>query len=297
MPNLTWTNPIIDAAGADPFILNAEGKYWLYATGKAKDGRHIPIWSSVDLVEWQYEAHAVANGGEGAWNQFNFWAPEVLHYDNRYWIYYSAKHTKDDKNHSNRLGVAVSDTPAGPFEDLGPLIDHAALDGSPFLDDDGQLWMYYVTEHGSSRGHAPGKIWVDKMLDPQTVADEAVCLIDQHNWQEGPVVFKQTDGRYRLTFSLGGWTGDTYRVAQAVADNPAGPFTESDALIMKTTDAVKGPGHHNFFTGPDGERWVIYHGWDPAMTTRYPRIDRLRYTDDGTVSSDAPTCTEQTHSW
>ncbi len=294
MPDLTWSNPIIDASAADPFILKAKGRYWLYATGKKDGNRHIPIWSSDNLIDWQFERHAVE---EGSWNKFNFWAPEVLFYDSRYWIYYTAKTERDDKNHSNRLGLAVSDKPGGPFEDVGVIIDHAALDGSPFLDDDGQLWLYYVTEHGNTRGHAAGKIWVDKLIDPQNVADEAVCLIDEHEWQEGPVVFKQADGRYRLTYSLGAWTDDTYRVAQAVSDKPNGPFIESDVIIMKSTDEVKGPGHHNLFIGPDKERWIIYHGWDVAMTTRYPRIDRLYTAADGTLSSNAPTSTEQTHSW
>ncbi len=297
MPSISWSNPILDAGAADPFILNAEGRYWLYATGGNKDGQHLPIWSSENLIDWTFDGHAVSNGGTGAWNQFNFWAPEVLAYDNRYWIYYTAKSTKNDKNHSNRLGLAVSDSPAGPFKDLGVVVNHASLDGSPFLDEDGQLWLYYVTDHGNARGHAPGKIWVDKLLEPSSVADEAVCIIDQHEWQEGPVVYKQADGRYRLSFSLGGWTGDSYRVAQAVGDSPTGPFVESDQLIMKSTESVKGPGHHNFFIGPDQKRWIIYHGWDPAMTTRYPRIDRLQIAADGSLSSEAPTHTPQVCKW
>jgi hypothetical protein len=151
------------------------------------------------------------------------------------------------------------------------------LDASPFRDADGTLWLYYVTEYGNERGLAPGRIWVDRLLDPAHLADQAVCLVEKHFWQEGPVMLRQRDGRYRLTYSIGAWTNDTYRVVQAVSDRPAGPFVESDHVLMKSTAEVKGPGHHNFFTGPDGEPWLVYHGWDPAMTARYPRMDRLRW--------------------
>jgi len=297
MPSIVWTNPIIDAGGADPFMFHADGYYWLIATGKTEEGRHLPIWKSENLTEWEFVRGAVVNGGEGSWNQFNFWAPEILQYDNRYWLYYTAKNVRDDKNHSNRVGLAVSDRPEGPYEDNGVVISHSSLDGSPFLDEDGQLWLYYVTDHGSLRGNEPGKIWVDRLVEPGKAEDKPTRLIDRHGWQEGPVVFRQADGRYSLTFSLGGWTNDTYRVAQAVADRPDGPFTESEAIIMRSTEAVKGPGHHNFFTGPDNERWLVYHGWDADMTTRYPRIDRLTADDGGTLTSSAPTSTEQTHSW
>jgi arabinan endo-1,5-alpha-L-arabinosidase len=297
MPSLQWTNPIIDASGPDPFIHRAEGRYWMVTTGPAADGRYLPIWCSDDLVTWTFVRGAVARGGAGAWNLFNFWAPEVLFHEGRYWLYYTAKHTEDDKNHSNRIGLAVSDRPEGPFEDRGVLVDHAALDASPFRDADGTLWLHYVTEYGNARGLAPGRIWVDRLPDPSRVADRAVCLVDRHFWQEGPVMMRQRDGRYRLTYSIGAWTNDSYRVVQAVGDRPDGPFVESEGVILQSTEEVKGPGHHNFFTGPDGEPWLVYHGWDPAMTARYPRMDRLWAEADGTLRTPGPTSTAQERTW
>jgi len=299
MPTFTWTNPIIDAYLADPFIAFHGGRWWLIATGKAMDGRYLPIWSSADLREWTFVRGAVEAGGIDAWNRFNFWAPELLHHQGKWWLYYTAKNVEHDKNESNRVGLAVADRVEGPYEDVGVVVDHASLDGSPFIDDDGQLWLYYVTDHGNARGHAPGKIWVDRLVAPDRVADQAVRLIDEHGWQEGPVIAPRNRGEpYRLTYSLGGWTNDTYRVTQAVGPRPDGPFAEDpDGILMRSTDAVKGPGHHNFFPGPDGKPWLIYHGWDPGMTARYPRIDPMGRAADGTLSSAAPTSVAQSVSW
>ena len=297
MASLTWTNPILNQSGPDPFIYRADGAYWLITTGEARDGHFLPIWRSHDLVTWAFVRGAVARGAAGVWNRFNFWAPEVLHHHGRFWLYYTAKHTEDDQNHSNRVGLAVSDRPEGPFEDRGVVLDHASLDASPFRDADGTLWLLYVTEYGNARGLAPGRIWVDRLLDPAHLADQAVCLVEKHFWQEGPVMLRQRDGRYRLTYSIGAWTNDTYRVVQAVGNRPDGPFTESDRVIMKSTAEVKGPGHHNFFTGPDGEPWLVYHGWDTAMTARYPRMDRLLVASDGTFSTPGPTSSTQKYAW
>lgn len=297
MTAFRWTNPLINASGPDPFIYRAEGKYWLITTGAAADGRFLPLWSSPDLVTWTFMRGAVARGGDGAWNRFNFWAPEVLMHEDRYWLYYTAKHTPADQNHSNRVGLAVSDRPEGPFEDRGVLINHAALDASPFRDADGMLWLCYVTEYGNARGLAPGRIWLDRLLHPAQVADQATLLVDRHFWQEGPVLLRQEDGRYRLTYSIGAWTDSTYRVVQAVSNRIEGPFVESDCVIMQSTAEVKGPGHHNFFTGPDGQRWLVYHGWDPAMIARYPRLDQLLVESDGTLRTPGPTSTTQEYTW
>jgi beta-xylosidase len=297
MATITWTNPITHESGPDPFIVRAEGRYYLITTGLAADGRFLPIWVSSDLVSWTFVRGAVVRGAEGSWNRYNFWAPEILFHEGRYWLYYTAKPTDDENNAGNRVGLAVSDQPDGPYEDIGVVVDHASLDGSPFREADGTLWLYYVTDHGNLRGHEPGKLWVDRLIEPGRVAERPVRLIERHPWQEGPAVLRQADGRYRLTYSLGGWRGDKYHVVQAVGDRPDGPFVESDRVLMKSTDAVKGPGHHNFFTGPDGLPWLIYHGWDPAFTQRYPRIDRCSADVDGTLVSAAPTSTPQRYVW
>lgn len=298
MPAITWTNPIIGSYLADPFILRAEGRWWLFATGEAPDGRRLPIWSSDDLVRWRFERGAVAVGAPGAWNRRNFWAPEVLHHDGRYWIYYTAMPDGTPDNHGNRVGVAVADCPEGPYEDHGVVVSDASLDGSPFRDAAGGLWLLYVTEHGCALGRTAGRIWIDRLASPTTVAGKAVQLVGQHRWQEGPVFAPRADGRLLLTYSVGSWTDDTYRVVQALGDRPEGPFSELPGCILRTTAAVKGPGHHNLFTGPDGAPWIVYHGWDPAMTARYPRIDRLAIQADGSLAApDGPSSTPQTFTW
>lgn len=98
--------------------------------------------------------------------------------------------------------------------------------------------------------------------------------------------------RYYLFYSVGNWGDATYHVRWAVGDSPLGPFEEAEGRLLESTDAVIGPGHHNFFRGPGGGTWIVYHGWDPAHTARYPRIDRLSW-DGDQPRTDGPTVTRQ----
>lgn len=286
-----YCNPIIDGYLADPFVLRSNGRYYLFATGGSSDGRYIPIYQSSDLVHWQFVRGAVARGPEGSWNRKNFWAPEVIEIDGQFYLYYTASTENTPKNTGNRVGLAVSDRPEGPYEDRSVVVPHASLDGSPFRDTNGILYLYYTIEHGNSDGLVAGRIYVDKLVSADRVSGNPILLMSHHKWQEGPCVLLR-NGRYYLTYSTGGWASDNYEVHWAVGTSPTGPFKEQPGTLLKSTEHVKGPGHHNFFTGPGGCDWIVYHGWDPGFTARYPRIDPLVVSRNG-LSTTGPTTTLQ----
>jgi beta-xylosidase len=286
-----YCNPIIDSNLADPFILRSKGNYYLFATGSASDGHNLPIYRSSDLINWQFVRGAVARGLKDSWNRRNFWAPEVIEINGQFCLYYTASTDNTPNNTGNRVGLAVSDNPEGPYEDRGVVIPHASLDGSPFRDVDGTLYLYYTIENGNSDGLIAGRIYVDKLLSSNQVSGNPILLISHHKWQEGPCVLLR-NGRYYLTYSTGGWASDKYEVHWAVGTSPTGPFKEQPGTLLKSTEYVKGPGHHNFFIGPGGYDWVVYHGWDPKFTARYPRIDPLIISKKG-LSTTGPTSTPQ----
>jgi beta-xylosidase len=289
---MRYRNPVIDRGLADPFIVRANGTYYLFATGRADDGRLIPIYQSDDLANWKFVRGAVARGRKGVWNRKNFWAPEVMKIDGRFYLYYTASTEDTPKNTGNRVGLAVSANPEGPYRNAGVIIPNASLDGSPFRDSDGTLYMYYTIEYGDSAGLRAGRIYVDKMVSPKQALGRPKLIFKAHNWQEGPCVLLR-NGRYFLTFSTGDWGRDNYQVRRAVGSSPTGPFKEQRGALLKSSRDVKGPGHHNFFTDRDGNDWLVYHGWDPAFNARYPRIDPL-IVSGGRLSTIGPTSTPQT---
>jgi beta-xylosidase len=289
---ITYCNPIIDKYLADPFILADSGVYYLFATGPAGDRRFLPVHRSTDLVHWQFIRGAVAQGPEGSWNRKNFWAPEVIKINDLYYLYYTASTDGTPENTGNRVGLAVAGTPEGPYEDRGVVIPHASIDGSPFIGDDGAMYLYYTIEHGNADGLKAGHIYVAPMDSAQKPRDTAPTqLVYHHPWQEGPCMLHR-NGVYYLTYSTGDWTNDTYKVQWATGLSPVGPFTEQAQIILSSNQQVKGPGHHNLFKTPSGGDWMIYHGWDTAHRARYPRIDPL-ITDNSMLQSNGPTFTPQ----
>jgi len=272
--------PIIEKHLADPFIYESGGIYYLIATGNAEDGRKLPIYKSTNLESWEFVRGAVEPGPEELWNRYNFWAPEVIELDGKFYCYYTAAGIKTDNNRDNRVGAAVSDSPAGPFENCGIVIPHASLDGSPFLDDDGQLYLYYTVENGAANGWQRGQIRCVRMSDPLTPDGEHVPVITHLSWTEGATGLK-IDGQYFLMYSTGGWDCPNYQVrAAGRSTSPFGPFVEQVNPILKQNDELKGPGHNCWFRGPAGELRTAYHAWDNKFTDRYPFISRLGVGDN-----------------
>jgi beta-xylosidase len=287
----TYTNPIIDYGLADPNIKYENGYYYLLATGKAPDGRFIPIYRSKDLIKWDFVRGAVERGNIADWNYKNFWAPEVYKINGKFYLYYTASPQESPKNSGNRVGLAICDSIQGPYKNVGVVVPHASIDGHVFTDKDGSRYIFYTIENMNKDGLRAGQIYADKLLSPTKVAGKPVQIISNHNWQEGPFILHRNN-IYFLTYSCGAWTDSTYHVRYAIAKSPLGPYAEQPDTILKTNKGVKGPGHHSFFTDRKGKDWIVYHGWDPAHTTRYSRIDRIFINGDH-ITSDGPTYTSQ----
>lgn len=143
-----YKNPL-DVEFGDPYILdNGDGTFYMYGTGGGtKDG--FATYSSTDLVNWKFEGQIYHGNTENSWNLKSFWAPEVYKIDNKYYLFYSAdkKDNPTDELETFSIGVAVSDSPEGPFSDLKnePLFDpgYPIIDANVFHDDDGKYYLYY----------------------------------------------------------------------------------------------------------------------------------------------------------
>ena len=131
---------------ADPFMLRAEdGMYYVYCT--REDGAGFAVRRSRDLENW--EDMGVPFGPDRArWGISCFWAPECYRIGGRYYLFYSANWKENPSNEEEnfRIGVAVSEKPEGPFEDLSdaPIFDP----GYPIIDanvyeEDGRFYLYY----------------------------------------------------------------------------------------------------------------------------------------------------------
>ncbi len=285
---LQYQNPIINSYLADPFVMYEDGYYYFFATGEAKDKRFIPIYRSKSMSSWEFVRGAVAKGGETDWNYANFWAPEVIKIDGKFYLYYTAKSISDP---GNRVGVAIADSIQGPYKNIGVVVHNCSIDGHPVFDKDGSMYIYYTNEWNSAKGFYRGTIYMDKMISPTQVADKPIPVITHHDWQEGAFLM-QRNNQYYLTYSCGNWSDSTYHLRYALAKTITGPYIEQPDTILKSNKMVKGPGHHSIFLDQIGRDWLVYHGWDSAFTARYPRIDRL-FVHGNKLSINGPTYTPQ----
>jgi beta-xylosidase len=273
----TYRNPIIDAPGAaDPAVLCYGGRYYLYPT---LDGTGYDVFVSDDLVHWFRKPKCFTDKRGGVW------APDVFHNrrgDGKLYLYYTVNNQKGGK----LVGVAVSDSPLGPFVDRGVLVE-GAIDAHLFQDDDGAMYLYYV--------HLPGgfRIMVQRMADPLTPIGQPHPVIwPTEPWEkaqgqvtEGPWMVKHA-GRYYLMYSGSGANGPHYAIGYATADSPLGPFTKYPGNpIAHRGNGIFGPGHNCVVTGPDGRLWMLYHqkntekvDWD-----RFLALDPIWFDDAGVM--------------
>ncbi|WP_110052772.1 glycoside hydrolase family 43 protein [Chitinophaga sp. S165] len=149
----TYQNPLPVEFG-DPYVLKTKsGKYYMYGTGGAKNG--FAAYSSDDLIHWKNEGQVYYASNKNGWSDSTaawdgaYWAPEVYEHNAKFYIFYSAQ-WKDNPHHdleNFRIGVAVSDSPTGPFTDLSnkPVFDpgYPVIDANVLFDKNGRMFLYY----------------------------------------------------------------------------------------------------------------------------------------------------------
>jgi len=277
---LFFQNPLPISNIGDPYVIHAkDGNYYMYCTS-ASDGYYC--WESPDLVNWNPKKTKCYTYGAASWADHNFWAPEVVEYKDKYYMYYTAA----GPDISLRIGLAVSDFPQGPYVDIydHPLFDfgYATIDANVFIDDDGKKYLYFVRDCSENEGSGIQKseVYGIRLSDDMTGAEgEPAKLLspeqpwemasDDPIWNEGPEMIKH-NGIYYLTYSGNYFGGRSYSVGYATAKSPLGPFKkagENPILQAGSYESISGTGHHSMVYGPDGESlFFVYH------SHTYPRV-------------------------
>ncbi|WP_405725840.1 family 43 glycosylhydrolase [Streptomyces sp. NBC_00028] len=290
----TWTvsalvmkSPVLPGLNADPNIVRFGDTFYLYPTTDGFDGwsgTQFKAYSSTDLVHWKDHGVILDLGPDVSWADSRAWAPTIAEKDGKYYFYFCA-----DAN----IGVAVSDSPTGPFKDaLGqPLLKAGQFSGqmidpAVFTDDDGTSYLYWGNGHAYVAPLNADMVSIDtaKMKD-----------ITPSGYNEGSFVVKRK-GTYYLMWSENDTRDENYRVAYATGPSPAGPWTKRGVILEKDLSlGIKGPGHHSVVHVPNTDDWYIaYHrfaipGGDG--THRETTVDKLEFDADGLIKKVVPTLT------
>ncbi|WP_242642670.1 family 43 glycosylhydrolase [Lentzea alba] len=290
----TWTvraavmnSPALPGYNADPNIVRFGDTYYIYATTDGFPGwssTSFNAWSSKDLVNWTKHEKILDLGPGVSWADSRAWAPTIAQKNGKYYFYFCA---------DAKIGVAVADSPTGPFTDvLGkPLIASnpnggQAIDPAVFTDDNGQSYLYWGN----------GEAYVVPLNADMTSFDATKIkhVTGLDGFREGLFMTKR-GGTYHLTWSIDDTGSENYRVGYATVTGPMldGLVNRGVVLEKDPSLGILGTGHHSIVQAPGTDDWYIaYHrfaipGGDG--THREVTIDRLRFNADGTMAKVVPT--------
>lgn len=283
-------NPLFPGWYADPEAHVFDGEYWIYPTFSAEYERSVFLdaFSSPDLVTWTRHP-SVIDTSEVRWATRAMWAPSAIQKGGKTYLFFSANDIQGgDSVTVGGIGVAVADTPAGPFKDLlgRPLIDRfhgyaQPIDQFVFHDGDTYYLLYGGWQHAN----------IAQLNDDFTgfvPYSDGVTFrgITPTGYVEGPVMFTR-NGVYYFMWSEGEWGDETYRVAYGMSDSVFGPWERIGTVLEQAPPIATGAGHHSVIQIPGTDEWyIVYHRRPIPNESRYHRvtaIEHMVFNPDGTI--------------
>lgn len=257
---------------ADPSARVFHGTLYVYPThdlagNKGWDSTDWHVFSTKDMKHWT-DHGVIFSLKDITWAKKYAWAPDCIERNGKYYFYFPA----DDQ-----IGVAVSNSPIGPFKDaLGkPLITNReagirSIDPAVFIDDDGQAYLYF--------GNSSGKLGVVKLKSDMITRDGPIQVLDVPNYHEGIWVHKHKGLYY---FSYPSHRGDKVAnlMEYSIAKSPMGPFEHKGVILDNHSRNI-----HGSVTEFKGKSYLFYHVAGPSAYERRVCVERLFYDKDGSIT-------------
>src|SRR5690606_17086840 len=282
---------------ADPSAHVFNGRVYVYPSHDRNDSQTFDmidyhVYSSENLKDWT--DHGVALHLDSvSWTKEKAWAPDCGFKNGKYYFYFPT-----DRSY---IGVAVSDSPAGPFKDaLGkPLLTKDTpgvvnkrdfIDPTIFIDEDGTPYLFF------------GQLDVNvvQLNEDMISYDGPVHIVEgAKDFFEAIWVHKYND-TYYLSYSTWGEKGVTGpQIVYATSKNILGPY-EYQGVIL---DEVNSGTNHHSIVEYKGQWYLFYHDSNlflertPEDSTeikyrpfrRSINIDYLYHNKDGTIKKVIPT--------
>lgn len=291
-------NPLVkDKFTADPAPMVHDGRLYLYVghdeyydgQDTASGGKEFNItewlcYSTADMQTWT-DHGAVLSPADFSWAVGEAWASQVIEKDGKFYFFTTVQ--AGAPYTGKAVGVAVGDSPVGPFKDaIGkPLVCDTMtsngergwwndIDPTVLVDDKGQAWLCWGN----------GTCFMAKLKPGMTELDGEIQVIDLPKYMEGPWLHKRGD-MYYLTYASDG--GGKEAISYATAPDVAGPWIYRGELT--------GPAENSYTIHPgiiefNGRWYLFYHnavltldGHRGAIGRRSVCLDELHYNSDGTM--------------
>jgi len=287
---------------ADPDILysNKTKKYYIYPTSDGFNdwsGNYFKTFSSDNLIDWKDEAIILDLPKDVSWANRNAWAPCIVEKKIKgkyqYFYYFTA---------AQKIGVAVSDNPTGPFKDSGKALVATKPEGAKGgqeIDPDvftdpktGKSYLYW------GNGYMAVAELNDDMVSFK--GDTKLIKVDK-TFREGTYIIYRK-GTYYFMWSEDDTRSPNYKVRYGTSKSPLGPIEipENNIVIQGIPDqGIYATGHNSVLQIPNKDEWYItYHRFSYPTGIKMGRaggfhrevcIDKLEFNPDGTMKQVTPT--------
>jgi hypothetical protein len=302
---------------ADPSAHVFDGKIYIYPSHDIDagipfndNGDHFGMEDyhvfSMDSISSEVKDNGVAlHVKDVAWAERQMWAPDAACKNGKYYLYFPAKRA----NGIFQIGVAISDSPTGPFTpELEAIEGSYTIDPAVFEDEDGKFYMYFGGIWGGQLQKYRNNQYTDENeepLDNEPALGPIIALLseDMKQFAEEPKEIKILDengnillagdndrrffeaswmhkynGKYYFSYS----TGDTHFICYAIGDNPYGPFTYQGRIL----NPVIGWTSHHSICKVDDKWYLFYH--DSSLSKgvthlRSIKVTEIVYNEDGSI--------------
>src|SRR5690349_17078567 len=217
IPGTMWTDTAgnrLQAHGVGIFTVGST--YYMVGEDKVAGSTFTAVacYSSTDLVHWTRQANALSRQASGDLGPGRIVErPKVIN-NSTTRKYVMWMHIDNTSYNDQRAGVAVSDTPCGPYTFLGATrpLGHPSRDIGLFKDDDGTAYLIHEDPAAGMR--------IERLAADYTTAQSTVATFPS---LESPAMAKVGGRYFLLTSHLTGWgTNDN---VYATASSPAGPWS------------------------------------------------------------------------
>lgn len=298
--------------GGDPSALVVGDTLYLYVghDTSPNDTYVIPeylCYSTKDLKEWTYHG-VVLKMSDVSWGDNNSaWAGQVArHYDetagkDMYYLYFCSWDSTDSGKQS--IGVAVSDSPTGPFEDIGQALVKGSFttgESSGWNDIDPTVWIENDEDGVEHRYLAwgNGKFYICELNEDMVSVkdydgDGEITFGGDVLEKVAPSSFTEAPWLYRRQDESGNYYGDYYLFYASHWRERMSYATASD--LMKSTfyyeDTIMQPSvtsntNHMAVVDFLGKTWFIYHNGSLPGGSGFRRvacIAEVKIDDDGYI--------------
>ena len=301
--NSTAQNPFVQTwFTSDPAPMVHNGKMYVY-TGHDEDNADFfwmqewRVYSTDDMVNWQDHGSPLALESF-SWADDRAWASQCVERDGKFYWYICA-HSK--LSNGMAIGVAVSDTPTGPFRDaIGkPLFENGSwdhIDPTVLIDDDGQAWLmwgnpqcYYLKLNRdmiSYSGELGRLDMTEEAFGGPMMSQREKGKKYKDSYVEGPWLTKR-NGTYQLLYAAG---GVPEHISYSTASSPTGPWKYAGE-IMPLSD-TKSFTNHCGVADYKGHSYFFYHTGKLPYGGGFGRsvaVEEFKYNADGSFPTILPT--------